>query len=109
MNNEEIKKIAENNGFDKANRQLFEEMAELIVAINKYYRAFKSFLSSVNPPPPKEPLPLKELENIVEEIADVTIMIQQIKYLLHVSDSDIDQIIDQKLNRQLERINNGLG
>ena len=38
MNNEAIKKISENNGFDESSRQLFEEMAELTVALNKYHR-----------------------------------------------------------------------
>ena len=40
----------------------------------------------------------------MEEIADVTIMLEQIKYLLKLDDNDIDLFIEQKLNRQLERI-----
>ena len=35
MNNEAIKKIADTYGYDAQSRQLFEEMAELTVAINK--------------------------------------------------------------------------
>jgi NTP pyrophosphatase (non-canonical NTP hydrolase) len=108
MNKEAIIKIAENNGFDEASRQLFEEVGELIVAVNKYHRGFKRFLRGINPPPPKEPLPLKECENVIEEIADVTIMLEQIKYLFGIPDADIDEIIEYKLNRQLERIDNGL-
>jgi hypothetical protein len=42
--------------------------------------------------------------NVKEEISDVTIMLEQIKYLLHISETDINHIIEQKLNRQLERI-----
>ena len=104
MNNEAIKKIAESNGFDEASRQLFEEVGELIVAVNKYHRCFKRFIKGLNPPPPKEPLPLKERKNVIEEIADTIIMIEQIKHLLQISETDIDQIVEQKLNRQLERI-----
>ncbi len=47
---------------------------------------------------------LVQKRNIKEEIADVMIMLEQIKYLLSISDTDINEIIDQKLNRQLERI-----
>ena len=101
MNSEAIVKIAENNGFDEASRQLFEEVGELTVALNKYYRNEKEkFRSEV-----VDWEKVVELEiNIAEEIADVTIMLEQIKYLLQISDTDIDQIIEQKLNRQLERI-----
>jgi NTP pyrophosphatase (non-canonical NTP hydrolase) len=104
MNNEAIKKIAESNGFDEASRQLFEEVGELIVAVNKYHRGVKRFIKGLNPPPPKEPLPLKEHKSVIEEISDTIIMIEQIKHLLTITDKNVDQIIDQKLNRQLERI-----
>lgn len=98
MNNEAIKKIAENNGFNEASRQLFEEMAELTVALNKYYRV------SILTPERVNFAERIELGNIKEEIADVTIMIEQIKYLLSLNSDDIDLFIEQKLNRQLERI-----
>ena len=104
MNNEAIKKISQHYGYDAQSRQLIEEMAELTVALNKYHRGLEDFRKSLNPPPPKKPLPLKQLENVIEEIADVTIMFEQIKYLLSISDTDINEIIEQKLNRQLERI-----
>ena len=101
MNNEAIKKIAENNGFDEASRQLMEEVGELIVALNKYYRNEKENLKAEVVDWEK----VADLEiNIAEEIADVTIMLFQIKYLLQISETDIEQIIEQKLNRQLERI-----
>lgn len=104
MNNEAIKKIADTYGYDAQSRQLIEEMAELTVALNKYHRGLEDFRKSLNPPPPKKALPLKQLENLIEEIADVNIMLEQIKYLLSISDTDIEHIIEQKLNRQLERI-----
>ena len=100
MNNEAIKKIAENNGFDEASRQLFEEVAELIVASNKYHRNSKK--------PKKTPSDCVSeqylISQIVGEIADVTIMIEQIKYLLGIKAADVEEIVDFKLNRQLERI-----
>lgn len=102
MNNEAIKKISQHYGYDTQSRQLIEEMAELTQAINKLWRVEK-FCES------KDILDIKgflvpETRNVIEEITDVTIMLEQIKYLLHISDTDINDIIEQKLNRQLERI-----
>ena len=98
MNNEAIKTISTIYGYDAQSRQLIEEMAELTQAINKAWRKrYDDFEERT-----------KTFENIREEICDVEIMLSQIKYLLQISDTDIEQIIEQKLNRQLERINNGL-
>ena len=101
MNEEAIKKIAATYGYDAQSRQLIEEMAELIVAINKLHRLGKNWNNQDN-------VWCERMKNITEEIADVTIMIEQMKYLLQISETDIEQIIEHKLNRQLERINNGL-
>ena len=98
---DKIQKIADTYGYDCQSRQCIEEMAELTVAINKYYRGMKDFREHLNPPTPKKPLPLKELENVIEEIADVQIMLWQMAYLLN---ADVTPIIEQKLDRQLERI-----
>ena len=99
-----IQKIADTYGYDAQSRQCIEEMAELTVAINKYYCGMKDFREHLNPPSPKKPLPLKELDNLVEEIADVQIMLLQMTYLLN---ADVIPIIEQKLDRQVERIGNG--
>ena len=102
MNNEAIKKIADTYGFSEQSRQLYEEMAELIIATNKAYR-----LQKINVCPFFDDVAMERknaFNNVIEEIADVTIMLFQIKYLLQISDTDINEIIDQKLNRQLERI-----
>jgi NTP pyrophosphatase (non-canonical NTP hydrolase) len=102
MNNEAIKKIADTYGFYEQSRQLLEECAELIVAVNKAYRLKKS---NVCPFFDEMAIEMKNaFNNVVEEIADVTIMLEQIKYLLKLNDNDIELFIDQKLNRQLERI-----
>ena len=103
MNNEAIKKIADTYGYDAQSRQLIEEMEELMVAVNKYHRALELYDIEYE----SAFLDIRK-DDIAEEIADVTIMLEQIKYLLNVSDTDINEIIEQKLNRQLERIENGL-
>ena len=100
MNKEAIKKIADTYGFSEQSRQLSEECAELIVAVNKYHRGIKKPSHTPSDCIDKQYLSLQ----IMEEIADVTIMIEQIKYLLSLNSDDIDLFIEQKLNRQLERI-----
>lgn len=87
-----IQKIADTYGYDAQSRQCIEEMAELIVAINKMWReGMKTdyFYSEL------------KKKDIAEEIADVQIMLWQMEYLLN---ADVTPIIEQKLDRQLERI-----
>lgn len=100
MNNEKIKKIAFHYGFEAQSRQIVEEMAELIVAINKYHRKLQK--------KDKTPADWIDLDyckdNIIEEMADVIVMIEQIKLLLAIQDIDVDLSGESKLDRQLERI-----
>ena len=103
MNNEAIKKIADRYGYDAQSRQCIEEMAELTQAINKMWRAKNN---SVNATTSTEIMRydaifLSKKKNLIEEIADVQIMLWQMAYLLN---ADVIPIIEQKLNRQLERI-----
>ena len=94
-----IEFIATHYGYSSQSRQLIEEMAELMVAINKYDRADKSDVITA-----RECLNIEHLqENIYEEIADVEIMVEQIKYLLRCNE-EVDQIKERKIKRQLDRI-----
>lgn len=104
MNNESICKIANFYGYDAQSRQLIEEMAELTQAINKYWRkdlecGERDIFHTLKGSPTEDA--------IIEEIADVEICLSQLKFLLGIRPYEIEQIIEQKLNRQLERINNG--
>ena len=49
---------------------------------------------------------LKELytSHIAEEIADVMVMLKQLQYYYDIEDSEIEKIMEEKINRQLERI-----
>ena len=85
-------KIAEYYGLASQSNILQEECAELIQAVSKYRRK-------------SEPDVFDKM-HIEEEIADVEIMITQIKYLMKISNSDIKAIKDSKLERQLERMKN---
>lgn len=93
---QKIKYIADYYGYEPQSRQLIEEMAELTVALNKAWR--KTF-DTVDKIPNMD-----DEECIVEEIADVKIMITQIEYLLGVSAMELDNMVNQKLDRQIERI-----
>ena len=93
MNKQSIIEIAEFYGYDAQSRQLIEEMAELTQAINKAWRMGNDFDNL-----------LVQKRNIKEEIADVMIMLEQMKYLLNIYEDDIETIINRKILRQLERI-----
>ena len=93
---DKVKRIADHYGLAKQTRQLSEECAELIQATSKYMRFQEtSYASTVD---------WKYLQNVCEEIADVEVMLEQIKYLLHINPNAIDEIKKKKIHRQLERI-----
>lgn len=105
-----IQKIARNYGYDAQSRQCIEEMAELTQAINKFWRKqlkcglftveevrnYGEGVSSLSE--------LKDTDgykNLVEEMVDVQITLWQLEYLLN---ADTSIIIQQKLDRQMERM-----
>lgn len=97
----ELKKLnlasADYYGYDEQSNQLIEECAELIQAINKHKRVLHNG-QSVN-------MTLKEaISNVSEEIADVEIMLTQIKYLLGINEQYIDTIKEMKIKRTAQRI-----
>ena len=98
-----IKKIADYYKFERQSRQLSEECAELIQAVNKYYRFNNSkntrdeIIASTNDSN-------MLIQNIAEEIADCEIMLEQMKVLLNLNPEAIEKIKEKKVNRQLERM-----
>ena len=97
-----IKEIAEHYKYDPQSRQCIEEMAELTKALNKFWR--KNLLCGQVKLTPELVERLKETfeyKDILEEVADVQIMLNQIVYLL---DMDILEMVEFKLQRQIERI-----
>lgn len=94
-----IKKIANHYGYEAQSRQLIEEMAELTVAINKNYRAV--YFGEATEEGAKKVLETRE--KIIEEIADVEIMLDQIKLFLDDYTGIAEKKL-QKLQRQLKRI-----
>lgn len=80
-----IKIIADHYGFTSQANMLTEEAAEFTVAVNKLRRGHAD-----------------AYEHIKEEVADVIVVANQLRYLLGAD--EIDRIIDGKLERQIERI-----
>lgn len=97
---EKIEFIANHYGYDAQSRQCIEEMAELTQAINKFWR---NQLGCGKYELLDAPVYCEERRNIVEEIADVQIMLYQLGYLLD-SRLEVSEMITRKLDRQLERI-----
>lgn len=73
--------------------QAQEELAELIVAISKYKRAAA-----------KDKNIDKAVIDVIEEIADVNIMIKQVMMLLDIEEFEVTNIEIAKLNRLEKRI-----
>ena len=102
-----LRRIAEEYGYNSQSRQCIEEMAELTQAINKFWRKqmMCGFISldeiKAEETENSKLSDEKGYQNLVEEIADVQIMLWQMAYLLN---ADVTPIIEQKLDRQLERI-----
>ncbi len=73
--------------------QCIEEMGELIVAINKYKRKvlYKEYSDNK-----------KIIENLVEEIADVSMCLEQMRYFFR--DYNIDEVLDKKMQKFLGQI-----
>jgi len=97
--NHKIRHIANHYGYESQSRQCIEELAELTQAINKFWRAKENLIKT------GKARELVEAErNIVEEIADVSIMIAQLQDLLGIDDERVMGIVDMKLDREIMRI-----
>jgi len=104
MSDKRIQEIVSQYGYDAQSRQCIEEMAELTQAINKFWRKdlecgkadfnFKDACYHCNG---------EYYDNLCEEIADVQIMLAQMEEMLNCGYA-VGQIIDEKLDRQIERI-----
>lgn len=93
------KENAKYYGYEAQSNQLVEECAELIQAVSKYRRAVTGLGQPVD-----EHKKAVALENLIEEIGDVEIMLEQVKYLLQIPEDDLDAVKLFKVNRTRERI-----
>lgn len=90
--------IARFYGFDAQTNQLIEECAELIQATNKYKRQFLRG-QHVRESGDKAPRDM-----IVEEIADVEVMLCQIKQLFGITELEIEDVAERKIERTMMRM-----
>lgn len=96
MDKKKIEQIANTYGWDDQCQVAIEECSELIQAICKHRRRHSHWLLS-------NMFECPERNHIVEEIADVEIMLSQLKYFLG-ADEEVEQEIEKKLERQIQRI-----
>ncbi|MBY6800145.1 hypothetical protein FCV24_12830 [Clostridium botulinum] len=85
---EQCRKIVESNGVTLQKFVAIEELAELQQAISKYQREQVIF----------------NIDNITEEMADVYIILEELKYICAIYDDEIKNQIGFKLERELKRI-----
>ena len=96
--NEKIDYAAERFGEEAISNQLIEEMSELTKALCKMNR-FKG----VGMPPAKEHTEATLTDDIIEELADVTVTLEQ---MIHLMDAEIyiADIIEFKVKRTYDRM-----
>lgn len=46
-------------------------------------------------------------KNMIQEMADVTVMLKQFQHYYGISDEEIEEVMKQKIERQLKRIDRG--
>ena len=97
---EKARYIARHYGYYAQSLQAIEELSELITAIAKHRRAAAQ---QTTPFDPRE-IRGEERCNVIEEMADVTIMMWQMQYLLGIDGQEVYNVIRAKLERQLDRI-----
>lgn len=93
-----IRTIADHYGYEAQSRQLIEEMAELTQAINKMWR-----IDATNREKPNSDR-VEAYKHIIEEVADVEICLEQVKWLLNIDESVLDEWKVMKIERSINRI-----
>lgn len=91
--NELLWRIVTNYTYEQQRDIFVEECAEGIKAVMKCKRANSSEEYG------------KATENLIEEVADVLIMAEQMR--LYLGESAVDKVITAKLERQIDRIEEG--
>ena len=85
---DKLLQIINHYGVMKQLKYIHSEYYELDEAILKSYDTMYDF----------------EIEHIAEEIADVMVMLKQFQYYYEIKDNEIEKIMEQKIDRQIERI-----
>ena len=86
-----LHRIADLYGISEQLHQTQEELAELIVSLHKYERSGTAKAK------------VEWRDNVISEMADVTIMLAQMTHLLDCQE-ELEVEIDRKIERQVERM-----
>ena len=84
--NQNIKHIAKHYGFQHQVKKTTEECGEFIVALSKLANGEGT------------------QADVVEEMADVLVMLQQMQYFLCINQYELHKAMETKVRRQLERM-----
>ena len=102
MNKEELKQILTDNiaivSYYGTKNQIpiwIEEMSELTKVLCKWIRFYDQLNGNINK---------KLLEDLKEEITDVTVCLDQLRYVIKFNKYDLMQEYKKKVDRQLGRI-----
>ena len=102
MSQEELKEVLENNikivkyyGVKNQIPVWIEEMSELTKVLCKWFRKYDELEGDIN---------LQLLSDMKEEITDVMICLDQLKYHILYTEDDLMKEYKWKVNRQLDRI-----
>lgn len=111
--NKKLRTIIDYYGLDKQLKYFQSEVFELNEAIINYKkdslgdfigdicRTVKNCFSSIfNQSKEKDP----RREHVIEEIADVTVMLKQIQLYYNIPSSEIREVMQYKIQRQIKRI-----
>lgn len=97
----ELLEIIEHFGINNQQRKLQEEVFELNESITQ-----KEYPALAKNKKPNE-LERFEKERITEEIADIEVILLQIKELYHIDGNEILETMKNKIKRTLDRIESG--
>lgn len=92
---DQLKKIAKHYGYQNQRKKLIEEMAELTVEI--CHLDERGNYENV-----------KERQSVYEEMADVEVVLEQIKILLDC-EAEVEAFKQYKIDRQLKRMEQSIG
>lgn len=88
---EQLKKIINHYGISKQLKYIHSEYFELDEAIMKFNDNNYNSADFA-------------IEHIAEELADVMVMLKQFQYYYYITDEQVENIMVQKIERQLKRI-----
>lgn len=91
-------KIVTHYGLENQKRKLVEEVYELLDALAELNYSSMNFSNNLQ----------KMLEHVTEEIADVQVMLEQIKVYWSIKPEDIQRVMEYKINRTLGGIDEEL-